>query len=42
VLCLIWRRHQTPTQINNDNNNIPIPVQIDNNQPQSYETQVNI
>ncbi|CAF3545751.1 unnamed protein product [Rotaria sp. Silwood1] len=44
VLCLLWRRYQQRTQIknylNNKSNGIrQIPVQIDNRQSKSYETQ---
>lgn len=40
VLCVLWRRHQTSTQLNNNQNNIPIPVYIDPQQLPDYETQV--
>jgi heme/copper-type cytochrome/quinol oxidase subunit 2 len=49
VLCLLWRRHRQRRQLNDKksvlNNkpnvmNTPVPVQINDRQVQSYETQV--
>jgi len=49
MLYFFWRRYQRRTQLNQVNyilnpkpngNNIQIPIQINDRQPQSYETQV--
>jgi hypothetical protein len=48
VLCILWRRYQQRTKFNNESymlSNNPsgrrqIPVQIDDQQPRGYETQV--